>query len=68
MQYWKVNGWCKNGDVALSSAASNGPDLWFEETVYHKIFMKDALVRALAEIGMAEVFEFKECRIVEGAR
>lgn len=67
VQHWKVNSWCGDGDVVLSPTALEGPDLWFEEAVYNKIFMKDALVQALSSIGMAEAFDLRECRIMEGA-
>jgi hypothetical protein len=67
LQYWKVNSWSEEGDVALSSAALDGSDLWFEEFVDNKIFMSDRLAQALVEIGMGDVFKLQECRIVEGA-
>ena len=67
-QKWKVNLRSEDGDVALSPAALEGPDLWFEPAIYNKIFMSDRLAQALIEIGMGDVFRLQECRIVEGAR
>jgi hypothetical protein len=32
-QYWTINSWHEDGDVALSADAPEGPDLWFEEKV-----------------------------------
>ena len=63
IQFWEVRNRCKDGEVALSQAATNGPDLWYEEIVYNKLFMSDALAQALIEIGMKEVFDLKECSI-----
>ena len=63
----RVNSWSEERDIALSREALDGPDLWFEERVDNKIFMKDALAEALIEIGMGDVFMLQECRIVEGA-
>lgn len=65
LQTWKVYGWRDDGDVALSPAALDGPDLWFDEVVYNQIFVKDALAEALIEIGMGDVFKLKPCRIVD---
>ena len=67
LQYWKVNSWHEDAEVALSPVALEGPDLWFEEFVDNKIFMSDCLAQALIDIGMKDIFELKECRIVEGA-
>lgn len=66
IQHWKVNSWSEDGDIALSPAALDGPDLWFEEVLHNKIFVKDALAQALIEIGMGDVFRFQPCRIVDG--
>lgn len=65
-QKWKVNLRSEDGDVAFSSAALEGPDLWFEPAIFNKIFMTDRLAQALIEIGMGDVFKLQECRIVEG--
>lgn len=65
-QLWGINSWHEDGDVALSPAALEGPDLWFEEVVsYGEIFMSDSLAQALIEIGMKDLFALKGCRIVE---
>lgn len=68
-QLWKVESWHEDGDVALSSAALEGPDLWFEEIVpYGSIFMSDTLAQALIEIGAKDLFALKECRIAEAGQ
>lgn len=67
-QIWKVNSWYEDGEVALSQAALNGPDLWFEEILDNKVFMSDALASALQDAELAEDWRFKQCRIMEAGR
>lgn len=64
-QIWEVNSWMKDGDVALSSAALDGADLWFEEVLDHKIFVSDALAETLQQAELADDWHLKQCRIVE---
>jgi hypothetical protein len=66
VQYWKVNSWHEDGEVAISAEALIGPDLWVEEFVDNKIFMSDRLAQAIIDIGMKDIFMLKECRIVRG--
>ncbi len=68
LQYWKVNSWSEDADVVLSPVALEGPDLWFEEFVFNKIFMSDRLAQALIEIGMSDIFKLQKCRIAGGAQ
>ncbi|WP_066269089.1 hypothetical protein [Blastomonas sp. CCH3-A3] len=65
-ELWKVNGWSKEGDVVVSPAVLEGPDLWFDPAIYNKVFMSDLLVKALSEIGLKDVFHLEECRIIAG--
>jgi hypothetical protein len=64
-QYWKINSGHEDGDVALSTDALGGPDLWFEEKVTNDLFVSDALAQALREAGMADVFKLKRCRVLQ---
>lgn len=64
----RVRARSKDGDLTLSEVALTGPDMWVEERVDNKLFLSDALAEAIAEIGMRDIFELEECRIVEGAR
>ena len=69
VETWKVNAWAEEGDVALSSAALGGADLWVEEIVDSGLFMSEALAAALREAKFkTDYFELKECRIVEKAQ
>lgn len=63
-QLWKVNEWFEEGDVVMSQAAAKGADLWMEVLVNNdKLFVSDALAKALIEIGMKAVFDLKACTI-----
>lgn len=65
-QKWEVNSWAEEGDVVVSPAVLDGPDLWFDPAIYNKIFMSDRFVQAITEIGMKDIFKLKECRIAGG--
>ena len=67
LQYWKVNSWSEDADVVLSPVALEGPDLWFEEFVFNKIFMSNRLAQAIIDIGMSDVFRLLECTIAGDA-
>lgn len=62
-QKWEVNSWSDEGDVVVSPAVLDGPDLWFDPAIYNKIFMSDALAQALIGIGMGDIFKLKRCTI-----
>jgi hypothetical protein len=68
IEWLRVHHRSEDGDIALSKAAMDGPDLWFEERVDNKIFMSDSLAKAIIEIGMGDVFIWQECRVLEGAQ
>ena len=68
IQIWKVNAWAEEGDVALSSAALEGADLWVDEVLDNKLFMSDALAQALIEVGMKDNFRLQQCRVTGTAR
>lgn len=67
-QIWDIKSWFEDGDVALSATALEGPDVWFEETVYNKIFMSDELAQALQDAELAEDWRLKQCHIVEAGQ
>jgi hypothetical protein len=64
-QVWSVSLRLEDGDIALTSAALEGADLWNEERIHSKIFMSEALVTAIREAGVQIDFHLSECRIVE---
>ncbi|MCJ2189221.1 hypothetical protein, partial [Novosphingobium beihaiensis] len=66
-QIWKVQEWGE-GQVALSPAALDGPDLWVEEVLDNKIFMSDALAQALIAAKLDKDWCLTPCTIVEGGQ
>lgn len=64
-QVWEVYEWSEGKDLALSSGANSGPELWVEETLYNKLFFSDALAQAIIELGMKDIFRLQECRVLE---
>lgn len=62
-QVWHINKFYPDSEVVLSAAALEGADLWVEEAAHRKVFMSDALARAVIEIGMGDIFNLLECRI-----
>ncbi|MFD1982099.1 imm11 family protein [Mesorhizobium newzealandense] len=57
--------WLQDGDVAVSPAALEGPDLWVSPPLIRIFFLSDRLTQALRAAKMARVFGFRACRIVE---
>ena len=54
----------KDGDIAVSSRACAGPDLWFDPTLRNALFMSDALATAIKESDFASIFNFVKCRVI----
>ena len=64
-QIWKAGFGVKDGDVALSSAALQGADLWCEEGIWARIFMSGALAEALQKAKPKKVdFDLRRCRVI----
>lgn len=63
-QVWKVKAVANDGDIAVSPAALEGADLWFEQAIRRKIFMSDELVAALRAAKVNVDFKLNKCRIV----
>jgi hypothetical protein len=55
----------EDGQVALSSLALTGPDLWFENRMPQVIFMSGRLRDALKAEKLDGPFKFFKCRVVE---
>jgi hypothetical protein len=62
-QIWDINYLNSDGRVALSAAALEGADLWFEETVHNRIFIKGELASALQEAELANDWRLHECQV-----
>ena len=64
-QLWKINYLKADAQVAMSQAALDGPDLWFEEASHNKIFMSDALGIALANTQDLKEWRLHPCNVAE---
>lgn len=54
----------KDDLVALSNAASIGPDIWWNPNIYSAFFLSDRLAQALRTAGVDKPFSLRRCRIV----
>lgn len=54
----------KDGDVALLSAASTGPEVWLEESLFQAIGLSASLGDELQKSGLAKAFRLTKARLV----
>jgi hypothetical protein len=67
LSIWKTSFGLQDGDVAVSSTALEGADLWVEAQVHSKLFLSGALAEALIQSKPRKVnFDLHRCRVVEG--
>jgi hypothetical protein len=65
-QIWSIESLVQDGDVAVSPAALEGPELWGEVSVHSRLFMSAGLGEALREPGASTVdWQLKKCRVVD---
>ena len=64
--HMKMPPYLQDGNVAVSPAALEGPDLWVSPPLIRIFFLSDRLTQALRAAKMGRVFGFRACRIVEG--
>lgn len=63
---FKIDSRVSDGDIALSAAALEGPDLWVEAGFDANLWMSGRLVQALLEADFGFDWMLSECRIVGG--
>ncbi len=63
-ELWDTHG-MEDGSIAVSSAALEGPDLWFEKRLRSKIFMSGRLHDALLAANLKADFLFSQARVVK---
>ena len=56
----------KDGAASVSSAALEGPDLWWDRGIDSGFFLSGALGDSLKKAGMAKAFRLYRCPVVEG--
>lgn len=64
-QFWRISPGVSDGDVAVSSDASVGADIWHERGVRHEIFLSDKVANALKEARLDKPWRLAECRVLE---
>jgi hypothetical protein len=65
-QIWSIECLVQDGDVVVSPAALEGPELWGEVSVHSRLFMSARLGEALREPGATNVdWQLKKCRVVD---
>jgi hypothetical protein len=52
-------------EIAVSSVALEGPDLWANPPLTRVFFLSDRLTQALRAAKMSRVFGFRTCRVVD---
>ena len=62
---WKPSIAAKNGDIAVSGAALEGPDIWIDAKFWQAFFISGRLMRALKKAKLSRRFSVRKCRIVD---
>lgn len=65
VEMWKAKASADDGDIAVSSVALEGADIWFEPKLRKEIFMSERLVLALSDADVKIDFSLNQYRIVE---
>jgi hypothetical protein len=54
-----------DGDLAVSSAALEGPDIWIDTQLWDAFFMSEALGKALRKAKVDQGFLLRACRVID---
>jgi len=54
----------KDGDVAVSKHALEGPDIWVDTKLHRAFFVSDKLAQAMKEAGISRSFGLRRCRVL----
>ncbi|MCT4655334.1 MAG: hypothetical protein N4A65_05960 [Cohaesibacter sp.] len=55
----------QDGDIAVSKAALDGPDLWMDPSVRRRFFMSDGLAEALIASKIKIDWRLTKCRVID---
>ncbi len=66
-EVWAIRSGAKDDDVVLSLSALSGPDIWAEKKISSRVFLSDALTKAILAVGAGHDLNLMRCRI-EGAQ
>lgn len=61
---WRLPYVLKDGDLAVTRAALDGPDIWIDPAISPAFFVSDRLAQALRAAGVHKPFGLKRCRII----
>lgn len=61
---WRVYSAIKDGEVAVTKVALDGPDLWVDPWVWDAFFLSDPLVQALKAAKLTRRFGLRKCRVI----
>jgi hypothetical protein len=53
-----------DGDLAVTRAAFEGPDIWVDPAISPAFFVSDGLAQALRAAGVHKTFGLKKCRVI----
>jgi hypothetical protein len=56
----------KDDDIAVSAAALEGADLWYDPILPSTLFLKGHVMTALKKAGYGKVYRYIKCRILPG--
>lgn len=61
---WRLRLTPKDGDIAVTPTALNGPDLWVDPDLWDAFFLSDPLVQALKAAKLTRRFGLRKCRVI----
>lgn len=64
---WAPRAVLNDGDIALSQAANEGPDIWIDPLVAYAFFVSDGLGKALKKAKAVKGFMLHKCRVSRGS-
>jgi hypothetical protein len=54
----------KDNDIAVSAAALEGADLWYDPILPEELFLKGHVMKALKKAGYGRVYRYIKCRVL----
>ena len=62
--WWDIPWDVEDGDIAVSSAALDGPDVWMDKMLFRSVFLSASLGDALVAAGLQKAFRLTRCKVV----
>lgn len=67
LEVWRITSETENGDVAVSTSALEGPDLWLDPRCDNAMFLSEKLTKALQDSRVDKYFKLRKCRVIDDA-